>query len=113
MTNAIRTAHLEASVVCPLEEVAADVRDRRPDSVALFGDSTQPQREQLVPEPGASALRALHNAHVAAQESRLKDVGEALALWISIASSAAHVEQQQGRRSRGARRAFLIRRTDR
>lgn len=94
MTNMIRTAQLHASVVCASEEVAADVRDRRPDSLALFGELDEPQREQLALDAWSIGLRALHNAHAAAQESRLKDVGQALVVDIDR-QLRSHVEQQQ------------------
>lgn len=78
MATTIRTAELEASIILSSNEVAADVRDRRPASVALFGDLNERQREQLVIDAWSIGLRALHNAHVTAQESKLKDVGETL-----------------------------------
>lgn len=90
----IRTAQLQVSVVCAAEEVAADVRDRRQDSLALFGDLDDQQREQLAVDAWSIGLRALHNAHAAAQESRLKDVGQALVLDIDR-QLRGHVEQQQ------------------
>jgi hypothetical protein len=87
-------AQLEAVVVCTSEEIAADVRDRRPDSLVLFGDLDAAQREQLVVDAWSIGLRALHNAHMAAQESRLKDVGDALIADIDR-QLRGHVEQQQ------------------
>lgn len=78
MTNKNRTAPLSASVVFAAEEVALDLRDRRPASIALFGDLDEPARDQLAHDAWAIGLRALSNAHQAAQESKLKDVGTAL-----------------------------------
>jgi len=63
-------------------------------SLALFGDLDEPQREQLVLDAWTIGLRALHNAHAAAQESKLKDVGEALFADIDR-QLRDHVEQQQ------------------
>jgi hypothetical protein len=94
MTDTIRTAQLQASVVYSVDEVAANVRDRRANSLALFGDLDEPQREQLVVDAWSIGLRALHNAHSAAQESKLKDVGEALVSDIDR-QLRAHVDQQQ------------------
>ncbi len=94
MTNMIRSAQLQVSVVCAAEEVAADVRDRRSDSLAMFGELDEHQREQLVLDAWSIGLRALHNAHSAAQESRLKDVGQALVSDIDR-QLRGHVEQQQ------------------
>lgn len=93
MTDTIRT-QLEASVVYSCDEVAADVRDRRADSLSLFADLEEEQREQLVVDAWSIGLRALHNAHSAAQESKLKDVGEALVSDIDR-QLRAHVDQQQ------------------
>ena len=94
MTTTIRAAQLEASVVYSFDEVAADVRDRRADSLALFGDLDEAQREQLVVDAWSIGLRAIHNAHSAAQESGLRDVGEALVSDIDR-QLRAHVDQQQ------------------
>ncbi|MEY4510417.1 MAG: hypothetical protein RLZZ450_2539, partial [Pseudomonadota bacterium] len=94
MTNAVRTALLEISVVCSAEEVTAEVRDRRPDSLAFFGDLDEEQRDQLVLDAWSIGLRALHNAHTASQESKLKDVGEAIVSDMDR-QLRSHVEQQQ------------------
>ena len=56
--------------------------------------STQAQRDQLVVDAWSIGLRALHNAHSAAQESRLKDVGAALVADIDR-QLRTHVEEQQ------------------
>ncbi len=94
MTNPSRTAQLEVAVVYGSDEVAANVRDRRPDSLALFRALDEAQREQLVLDAWSIGLRALHNAHAAAQESKLQDVGEALVSDLDR-QLRAHVEQQQ------------------
>jgi hypothetical protein len=94
MTDTIHAAQLEATVVYSFDEIAADVRDRRANSLALFGDLDEAQREQLVVDAWSIGLRALHNAHSAAQESKLKDVGEALVSDIDR-QLRAHVDQQQ------------------
>src|SRR5262249_987900 len=48
MPETIRSAQLEASVVCSSDEVAADIRDGRAESISLFAALDEPQREQLV-----------------------------------------------------------------
>lgn len=94
MRETICSSQLEASVICSSDEVAADIRDRRADSLTLFGDLDEPQREQLVVDAWSIGLRALRNAHSAAQESKLKDVGDALASDIDR-HLRAHIDQQQ------------------
>jgi hypothetical protein len=74
--------------------VAADLRDRRPDSVALFEELDESSRDQLVLDAWTIGLRALANARAAAQESKLKDVGASLLTDIDR-QLRAHVEQQQ------------------
>lgn len=94
MTNTIRNAQLAVSVVFSSDEVAADVRDRRPDVVGLFGSLNEGQRGQLVHDAWTIGIRALHNAQAAAQEARLQDVGSALVADIER-HLRAHVEEQQ------------------
>jgi hypothetical protein len=94
MTTMLSAAQLEVSVLFTSEEVAADVRDRRPDSLYLFGDLDAVQREQLVLDAWTIGLRALHNAHASAQESKLKEIGATLLADIDR-HLRAHVEQQQ------------------
>lgn len=94
MTTLTRTAQLHVSVLFTAEEVAADVRDRRPDALALFGDLEDAQREQLVHDAWSIGLRALQNAHSAAQEAKLKDIGASLLADVDD-KLRAHVEQQQ------------------
>jgi hypothetical protein len=94
MTNMPRTQQLQVAVVFTSEEVAADVRDRRPECIALFGDLDEAQRERLVLDAWSIGLRALHNAHAAGQEARLKEVGASLLADIDR-QLRAHVEQQQ------------------
>ena len=78
MPTSIRTTELAASIFLSPEALVAEVRDRRPASLVMFGELDDSQREQLVLDAWRIGLRALHNAHVAAQEARLKDVGETL-----------------------------------
>jgi hypothetical protein len=94
MTNKNRTEPLSVSVLFAAEEVTLDLRDRRPDSIALFGDLDEPARDQLAHDAWAIGLRALSNAHQAAQESKLKDVGSAL-LGDIDRQLKVYVEQQQ------------------
>ncbi|MCC7383253.1 MAG: hypothetical protein IT384_15560 [Deltaproteobacteria bacterium] len=94
MTNMIRTQPLSVSVLFAADEVAVDLRDRRPDSLALFGELDAVVRDQLAHDAWAIGLRALANAHAAAQESKLKDVGAAL-LGDIDRQLRLYVEQQQ------------------
>lgn len=94
MPNMIRSAPLEVSVIFSSDELTAEVRDSRSDSIELFGGLDEEQREQLVVDAWTIGLRALHNAHTAAQESRLEDVGAALITDIDR-QLRSHVDQQQ------------------
>ncbi|WP_437962609.1 hypothetical protein WME76_46065 (plasmid) [Sorangium sp. So ce119] len=94
MTNMIGTQPLSVCVVFATDEVALDLRDRRPDSLALFGELDEASRDQLAHDAWAIGLRALANAHAAAQESKLKDVGAALVGDIDR-QLRLYVEQQQ------------------
>jgi hypothetical protein len=94
MMNANRPQLLQVSMICTGEEVAAELRDRRPDSVALFVDLDDVAREQLALDAWTIGLRALANAHAAAQEAKLKDIGSTLLTDIDQ-QLRAHVEQQQ------------------
>lgn len=95
MVDTAHSFNLTAFVQCTGDEVVATLTDRRPEGVALFGDLNDEQRVDLASEAWRIGLRALGNAHVAAQESRLKDVGTALVTEIDRQLHA-HVEQQQG-----------------
>jgi hypothetical protein len=44
MTNAIHTTDIEVSVLHSSDVVSADVRDRRPECIALFDELTPGQR---------------------------------------------------------------------
>jgi hypothetical protein len=94
MTKMLAAAQLNVSVLCSAEEVSAEVRDRRPASLTLFGEIDDTQREQLALDAWCIGLRALHNAYTTAQESKLKDVGEALISDVDR-QLRAHVDQQQ------------------
>lgn len=93
MTNT-RGPQVEVSVTCSPEVVAAEVRDRRPDSLSLFDGLATGQREALVHEAWTIGLRALANAYAAAQEVRLQDIGTALVADIDQQLTR-HVEVQQ------------------
>jgi len=54
MTNMIRPQSLYASVIFTSEEVATDLRDGCPDSVALFEEFDQAARDQLALDPSTS-----------------------------------------------------------
>ncbi|MCA9552678.1 MAG: hypothetical protein KC933_21775 [Myxococcales bacterium] len=94
MTNKNHIEPLSVSVLFAAEEVALDLRDRRPDSIALFGELDEPARDHLAHDAWTIGLRALANAHQAAEESKLKDVGEAL-LGDIDKQLKVYVEQQQ------------------
>jgi hypothetical protein len=94
MTNRYYSQPLTVTVVSSSDEVAIDLRDRRPDSLALFGELADAAREQLAHDAWAIGLRALANAHSAAQEANLKDIGAALINDIDRQLKL-HVEQQQ------------------
>jgi hypothetical protein len=87
-------AQLAVSLVSSEEIVAAEIRDRRHDTVALFGELAETQREQLAADAWSIGLRALANAHARAQEARLQDIGKELIGDIDRQLKA-HVESQQ------------------
>jgi hypothetical protein len=94
MANETPGGQLDVTVLFSSEVVAAEVRDRRHDTLALFGDLTENQREQVVYDAWSIGLRALSNAHAAAQEARLQDIGDALISDIDR-QLRKHVEAQQ------------------
>jgi hypothetical protein len=94
MTNMTSTQPLSVSVLLATDEVAIDLRDRRPDSLALFGALDEAVREQLAHDAWTIGLRAIANAHAVAQESKLKDVGATLLSDIDRQLKL-YVEQQQ------------------
>ena len=69
---------LAVRVVHKQDSVRADLVDRRPDVVALFGTLGDEQRERLALDAWSIGLRALANAHRDGQEARLQDIGKAL-----------------------------------
>src|SRR5262245_35992205 len=71
-------AQLSVSVLGSAGELTVEIRDRRPDSVSLFGDLGDAHREQAATDAWSIGLRALSNAHAAAEESKLRDVGQAV-----------------------------------
>jgi len=94
MSTSLLASHLRVAVACSSDEIAADVRDRRPEQIAFFAGLSEAQREQLALDAWTIGLRALYNAHTAAQESKLEDVGANLLAAVAQHLSA-HVEQQQ------------------
>jgi hypothetical protein len=93
MTNTVQ-AQLEVSLLHSAEEVHAEVRDRRTDSIALFDNLSSEQRGRLAEDAWRIGLRAIHNAHAAAQESRLQEIGTALVADIDR-QLRSHVDGQQ------------------
>lgn len=94
MTTVARTQPLTVSVLFATDEVVVGLQDRRSDSLALFGDLDEAVRHQLAHDAWAIGLRALANAHAAAQESKLKDIGATL-LGDLDRQLKLYVEQQQ------------------
>lgn len=90
----LSSQQLQTSVVLTSEEIAAEIRDRRPESIGLFEELGEAARDQLVLDAWTIGLRALGNAHTAAQESKLKDIGASLLSDIDR-QLRAHIEQQQ------------------
>lgn len=93
MTNITRP-QLEVSVLLSTDAVSVEVHDHRADSLALFGSLAETQRQQLAHDAWSIGLRALGNAHAAAQEARLEDIGGSLMADIDR-QLRAHIEQQQ------------------
>ncbi len=87
-------SQLDASLIYSSDEVVANIRDRRAESLSHFGDLSEAQREQLAVDAWSIGLRALRNAHTAAQESKLRDVGAALLSDIDR-QLRVHIERQQ------------------
>src|SRR5262245_55014403 len=76
------TEHLQNRLSVDLattpEEIAVRVADRRPSSLALFGELSAQQARQLAADAWTVGLRALANAYAQAQETRLQDIGKTL-----------------------------------
>src|SRR6202035_6069137 len=85
---------LAVDLTATAEEVVAHVADRRPESLALFGELAEGQQEQLAIDAWTVGLRALSNAYTQAQEARFQDVGKALVEDIDRQLKA-HVTSQQ------------------
>jgi hypothetical protein len=95
MTNITLPQKLIASVQLSAAELAVTLHDRRPEVVALFDDYIHDtDRDQLALDAWAVGLRALANAHAAAHESKLKDIGANLLANIDTHFKR-HVEDQQ------------------
>jgi hypothetical protein len=94
MTNRMCGTQLDVSVLFSSDVVVAELRDRRPDTLALLGGLTESQREQFAFDAWSIGLRALSNAHAQAQEARLQDIGSSLVADIDR-QLRAHVEAQQ------------------
>lgn len=60
------------------ERIAVCLEDPRVQSLALFSDLSEADRERLAADAWAIGLRALGNAYSQARESRLEDVGKTL-----------------------------------
>jgi hypothetical protein len=86
---------LTIDLAATLEEVAVRITDRRPGSLALFGELSDEQGHQLATDAWTVGLRALANAYAQAQEARLQDIGKALVEDIDRQLKAHVVGQQQ------------------
>jgi hypothetical protein len=85
---------LDVSVIYSSELVSAEIRDRRSQTIALFCPLDENQKVALAHDAWMIGLRALGNAHLQAQESRLQDVGSALIADIDR-QLRGHIEAQQ------------------
>lgn len=94
MTTFDRAARVNAEVIFASDQVAAHVRDQRPETLDLFASLDDAQREQLVTDAWSIGLRALQNAHRTAQESKLEDIGASLLADVDR-QLRSHVERQQ------------------
>lgn len=94
MKNMTCVSQLDVSVLFSSDVVAAELQDRRPDTLTLFGELTESQRDQLAFDAWSIGLRALSNAHAQAQQARLQDIGSTLVGDIDR-QLRAHVEAQQ------------------
>jgi hypothetical protein len=93
MTNSDATARVDADISLTPELLVAELRDRRPDALAFFGGVRDDHRAQLVIDAWSIGLRALRNAHTAAEEAQLKDIGSTLVADIDR-QLRTHVEEQ-------------------
>jgi hypothetical protein len=93
MTTTVSQQLCVALVFTP-EEVVADLRDRRPESIGAFEALDEAARDRLAADAWSIGLRALANAYAAAQESKLKDIGQSLLADIDR-QLGEHVEKQQ------------------
>ena len=71
-------SQLTVALTTTAEEIAVRIDDRRPGSLALFGELSDEQGHQLATDAWTVGLRALANAYAQAQEARLQDIGKAL-----------------------------------
>jgi hypothetical protein len=71
-------SRLTVDLAATLEEIAVRIADRRPESLALFGELSDEQGHQLATDAWTVGLRALANAYTQAQEARLQDIGKSL-----------------------------------
>src|SRR3569623_168692 len=93
MTNGKAAVDVAVSTLVSSEMVSADIRDVRSETVTMFQGLSGQQREEVVRDAWVIGLRALGNAHTAAQEARLADVGASLLAELD-ARLRTHVEQQ-------------------
>lgn len=75
MNTQDHTQHIHATVNHTTGLVFVELRDRRPEDISLFGELDQAARNELAQDAWTIGMRALLNAHTAAQEAKLRDVG--------------------------------------
>ncbi|MCA9678706.1 MAG: hypothetical protein KC464_27000 [Myxococcales bacterium] len=88
--------HTAPTATVDLEDglASATVKEPRPEVLAMFGELTAAQRDQLAVDAWVIGMRAVANAHAQAQEARLADIGRTLLQDVG-AQLDAHVQSQQ------------------
>ncbi|MBL0193996.1 MAG: hypothetical protein IPQ09_07180 [Myxococcales bacterium] len=87
------------------DTLSTTIDDRRPDALAIFAPLPDAQRASLAEDAWVVGLRAVMNAHRAAEESRLQDIGKALLDDVDV-ELREHVRVQQEAMVRELQRYF-------
>ena len=90
----MNTELLDLEVNLRDDSLSTTIDDRRSDVLGLFVPLSQAQRVSLAGDAWMVGLRAVMNAHRAAEESKLQDIGTSLVDEVGTALDA-HVKQQQ------------------
>ena len=72
------STRLTVDLATTSEEITVRIADQRPGSLALFGELTDDQGQQLATDAWTVGLRAIANAYAQAQEARFQDIGKTL-----------------------------------